>query len=100
MMEREELVFTRAPHDTNGNPRYVVHFLNLNTQKELDETPNDLNRIRTLYALAVSRANAIGGRKYNVKRYGGGIVFQSYSIDETAAHISRLTGRNFKAIGG
>ena len=30
----------------------------------------------------------------------GGIVFQSYSVDETAAHISRVTGRQFVAVEG
>lgn len=97
-MNNETLTFTRAPSDQCGNPRYVVHFLNLNTQQELDETPNEIGRLSALYALAVKRANTIGGRKYHNKRYGGGIVFQSYSIDETAKHISRVTGRQFIAV--
>ena len=33
----ETLTFTRCRNlDVNGNPRYVVHFLNLNTRAERD----------------------------------------------------------------
>ena len=88
----ETLTFTRAPSDTNGNPRYVVHFLNMLTREECDA-----DSLTNRYAIACKRANSIGGRKYSNRRYGGGIVFQSYSIDETAKHISRVTGRTFKA---
>lgn len=92
----EPLTFTRVPSDANGNPRYVVHFLALNTREELDRDP--WIPVSDKYALACKRANSIGGRRYHTKRYGGGIVFQSYSIDETAAHISRVTGRQFVAV--
>ena len=92
----ETLTFTRVPSDACGNPRYAVHFLNLNTREELDRDP--WIPISDKYNLATKRANTIGGRRYHCKRYGGGIVFQSYSIDETAAHISRVTGRQFVAV--
>jgi len=95
MSTPETLTFTRVPSDANGNPRYAVHFLNLNTREELDRDP--WIPISDKYNLATKRANTIGGRRYHCKRYGGGIVFQSYSIDETAAHISRVTGRQFIA---
>lgn len=96
MSTPETLTFTRVPSDACGNPRYAVHFLNLNTREELDRDP--WIPISDKYALATKRANTIGGRRYHCKRYGGGIVFQSYSIDETAAHISRVTGRQFVAV--
>ena len=98
MSAPEPLMFTRAPSDVCGNPRYVVHFLKLNTREELDRTGPDWIDTDTKYRLACKRANSIGGRRYHTKRYGGGIVFQSYSIDETAAHISRVTGRQFVAV--
>ena len=94
MAESEELRFTRIDNDTWGNPRYVVHFFELLTPHEQGWT----GMIDSKYATACKRANTIGGRKYHTKRFGGGIVFQSYSIDETAKHISRVTGRNFTAI--
>ena len=96
MSTPETLTFTRVPSDANGNPRYVVHVLALNTREELDRDP--WIPVSDKYALACKRANSIGGRRYHTKRYGGGIVFQSYSIDETAAHISRVTGRQFVAV--
>lgn len=34
--------------------------------------------------------NKIGGRKYHVKSFGGGIVFQSYNLAETEEHIMRM----------
>lgn len=100
MSAPEPLTFTRAPSDACGNPRYVVHFLALNTREELDRAGADWIPIDVKYRLACKRANIIGGRRYHTKRYGGGIVFQSYSIDETAAHISRVTGRQFVAVEG
>ena len=75
--------FTRINNDVNGNPRYVCHFLNIpNLDKSLD--------ISSQYAQAVKKANAIGGRKYHTKKYGGGIVFQSYNIQDTEAAILSL----------
>lgn len=95
-VQPETLTFTRVTSDACGNPRYVVHFLALNTREELDRDP--WIPVPDKYALACKRANSIGGRRYHTKRYGGGIVFQSYSIDETAARISRVTGRQFVAV--
>lgn len=82
--------FTRIDNDTNGNPRYVCHFLNLVTEKDRETTAQDLYQLRSLYAAAVKRANKAGGRKYHTKSYGGGIVFQSYSIRELCDHLNQL----------
>lgn len=94
----ETLEFTKIAHDSNGNPRYVCHFLNLNTQEELDRKGDDWINVSDKYAFALGRANSIGGRKFSNKQYGGGIVFQSYSLDDTAAACSRVTGRLFRAV--
>lgn len=92
--EPESLRFDRTKH-YNGGPRYVVHFLNLLTRAEVDSRLPEV--VGTKHRIACNRAHRIGGRQYRGKEYGGGIVFDSYSIDETAAHISRVTGRNFYA---
>lgn len=56
---------TRVNNDVNGNPRYVFHFLALADH----------------YGEAVAVAKKlIGGKKYHNKNYGGGIVFQSYNV--------------------
>ena len=85
--------WTRIKNDINGNPRYVCHFLNLLTDEELGRTGDEWIPVSQKYAIAVIRANRIGGRKYHCKAYGGGIVFQSYSLDELEDAISKLTGR-------
>ena len=84
------ITFTRINHDSNGNPRFVVHFLSLDVHGH--HTGLDLP---TRYNLACKLANTIGGRKYHTKGYGGGIVFQSYSLDELVAAINRITNKNF-----
>ena len=72
--ETQGIQFTRIDNDINGNPRYVCHFLNIASD----------------YDTAVKLANKIGGKRYHTKRYGGGIVFQSYNIADTAKRIKEL----------
>ena len=64
---------TKASRDSNGNPRYVVHFCAIHSD----------------YTTAVSIVKkAVGtARKHNTKAYGGGIVFSSYDIDASIAKI-------------
>lgn len=87
----KEIDFTRINNDTNGNPRYVCHFFNLiNKGDEIkaNANPRDPFSIDTQYNLALIKANKIGGRKFHNKQYGGGIVFQSYNIQDTAEAIN------------
>lgn len=77
---KNTIEFTRIDNDTNGNPRYVCHFLNLLKEGESG------------YNTAITRAHKIGGRKYHTKKYGGGIVFQSYNIHATEKTILELMG--------
>lgn len=94
-MNNETITFTRISNDTNGNPRWVVHFLKLLTREEVESSDDVLSK----YATACSRARSIGGRKYTARSYGGGIVFQSYSLRQLADNISRVTGRAFIVSG-
>ena len=72
-MTKENL--TKVTNDVNGNPRYVVHFT---------EIDND-------YDTAIKKANKIGGRKYHTKSYGGGIVFGSiYNVEKLVEKINLL----------
>lgn len=77
--------FTRINNDANGNPRYVIHFLQLLTDAEKNTVP-----FNKQYDLAVKRANKVGGKKYHTKQYGGGIVFQSYNTQNKADQINDL----------
>lgn len=81
----EDIKFTRINNDVNGNPRYVVHFLNL-----LNNDENQFLPFTKKYDYAIKKAKLIGGKKYDNKHYGGGIVFQSYNTDATAKKIIDL----------
>lgn len=85
-----KLSFTRIKNDINGNPRYVIHFLDMDVHGR-DSGISLMDR----YALACKLANTIGGRRYHNKSYGGGIVFQSYSLEETMNAINRVTRNQF-----
>ena len=73
--------FTRVNNDFCGNPRYVTHFFSL--LKEDEQTLSNYN-------LAVKRANKLGGKKYRGSDFGGGIVFQSYNLDELRKRIIEI----------
>ena len=81
--------FTRINNDTNGNPRYVCHFLNFINSKE------DLH-YSSKYEIALKRSRQFGGKKFHNKQYGGGIVFQSYNIERLGVEIEQFVN-NIKA---
>ena len=66
-VQEKEITTFRIPNDANGNPRYVVHFMDLNIKLA------DYDNINKLY----------GFNKYRAKWFGGGVVFQSYNIEDT-----------------
>ena len=82
--------FTRVKNDSNGNPRYVCHFLSLNTPDELNAVP--WIDVSQKYNLALARARKLGGRKFHNKQYGGGIVFRCvFNLRELCEQINELT---------
>lgn len=86
-VSKNGITFYRVKSDMYGNPRYVVHFLSLLTEEEKADPQS-----YRLFSLALYRAHKIGGAKYRGRDFGGGIVFQSYSIDNTADAIERVKG--------
>ena len=60
----------RIENDQNGNPRYVIHYLNVPTKEGT-------------FDAALNKARKIGGKKYRAKWFGGGIVFQSYNLRDS-----------------
>lgn len=83
--------FTRINNDINGNPRYVIHFYDLlNTDERLNIPFNKR------YEYAIKKAKLIGGKKYHNKSYGGGIVFQSYNIEDTWKKIQELKNKQVR----
>jgi len=74
-------MFTRINNDINGNPRFVVHYL------QLADT----------YERAIYLGRKLGGRKFHNKQYGGGIAFQSYNTDQLAQKIVEIRQNEFLA---
>ena len=74
-------MFTRIKNDTNGNPRFVVHYL----------------QVAETYERALYLARKIGGRKFHNKQYGGGIAFQSYNIDWLENKIRQIRSEEHEA---
>lgn len=68
--------FTRVRNNINGNPRYVCHFMAIPTV-----APGRFH-IADKYQEALNKAKKFGGRKFHNKQFGGGIVFQSYNLNE------------------
>jgi hypothetical protein len=78
----ENIRLTRVNNDVNGNPRYVLHFLEILNKEEEAFLP-----FSKKYDYALKKAKIIGGRKFNNLQYGGGIVFQSYNTDNLKENI-------------
>ena len=74
-------MFTRINNDTNGNPRYVVHYL----------------QMADTYERALYLSRQLGGRKFHNKQYGGGIAFQSYNTDKLAESIAQIREAEYLA---
>jgi hypothetical protein len=90
-----EDMFNRVNNDINGNPRYAIHFLNF--------IPSDYDRktgIIGLYdfVLSLNKKLSLGGRKYHNKSYGGGLVFQSYSLTHTIKYLEEKLNAYFSSI--
>ena len=66
-VKNERIKVFRIKNDVNGNPRYVVHFSDLGIKLD------DYDNINKLY----------GFKKYRAAWFGGGVVFQSYNIQDT-----------------
>jgi hypothetical protein len=84
-MNHYPIRFTRINNDVNGNPRYAIHFLDLINSEE-----NQFLPFTKKYEYALKKAKKIGGKKYDNKQYGGGIVFQSYNITDLEKKILSL----------
>ncbi len=81
----DSIDFTRVNNDVNGNPRYVIHFLDVLNAEERLTIP-----FTKKYEYAIKKAKVLGGKKYTNKSYGGGIVFQSYNIQNTEKKLIEL----------
>ena len=70
--------YWRINHDVYGNPRYIVHYASISSERDGEGAPNARARV---FARFLAARNRVGGRRYRGKLFGGGIVFQSYLGD-------------------
>ena len=77
LSNNESLTVTRVADDIYGNPRYVIHYLD----------------IADTYSEALRISRKIGGKMYTAKWYGGGIVFQSYVLTDDLEYLMECAGK-------
>ena len=75
-------------NDMYCNPRVVVHFSCLLTEKENNELSID-----AAYNLAHKRALRLGGKIYRGKEFGGGFVFQCYYERQLVESINNMLSK-------
>lgn len=90
MTETKTIELKRVNNGSNGNPRYVVHFLELLDNVDNEYLNGAYSRINQGYELALRKAKFIGGSKYRGKDFGGGIVIQSYNTPDLIKDIERF----------
>lgn len=73
----EEIPYHKIYNDVNGNPRRVVHFLDLGVQ------PEDYGKIPGL-------------TKYRANWFGGGYVMQTYNIQEDLKYALNKVNEFYK----
>ena len=68
LKDGKPVVVQQVNNDACGNPRYVIHYLN----------------IASNYSDALDIAKQkVRGKKYAAKWYGGGVVFSTYNLEHT-----------------
>ena len=67
--------YWRVDNDVYGNPRYVVHYLDISTDADSGNATDYASRQAAQFSAA---RNRVGGKRYRAKWFGGGIVFQGY----------------------
>ena len=69
--------FYRVNSDSDGNPRYVIHWTAFASYAEGYET-------------ALKRAKKLFFKVYKARAFGGGFVISSYNLESTASEIIHL----------
>jgi hypothetical protein len=88
----ENTTVTRVNNDSNGNPRYVIHWLALLQCEAMQQwSDNDVGGLS--YNLAQAIAKNAGFKKYHNKSYGGGLVVQSYNVQDSLDHLQSACER-------
>jgi len=73
----EKIAYYKIDNDINGNPRYVVHFLELGIKLA------DYGKISGL-------------KRYTAKWFGGGYVFQSHNLEQDLQFMLNTVNKYYK----
>ena len=73
--------FTSINNNSYGNPRHVIHFLNI---------PTNETDISKMYNEALYKCKPLGGKKFHNKQYGGGIAFSTYDLNALIINLNNL----------
>jgi len=86
-----EIDVTRIKNDVNGNPRYVIHFLAVYQHKLAKAYKETFitKAFDTGYDFACLLGNRAGFKRFHNKQYGGGLVFQSYNVQQDLNNLER-----------
>ena len=76
-----------AGYDTNGNRRYVIHYLPIYNAIKSRTGMNHGALSDTPYIVAVDAMRSIGGKRYHNRKYGGGISFAGANLATLGAEI-------------
>ena len=71
------ITVNQVTNDIYGNPRYIIHFL----------------AIADTYSEALKIIRKIGGKMYTAKWYGGGLVFSTYTLEDTLEYLMECAGK-------
>lgn len=71
----DEFTLHQTTNTFDGNPRYIIHFLDL----------------ADTYEEALAKAKPFGGKRYRAKHYGGGIVFSTYNLERDLSCMMGIT---------
>lgn len=80
-----EFTVERIKNDGNGNPRWVVHWMDLE-----NDPPDRTLTLFERYEEVLRRAKVFGGKRYHTKSYAGGVVFQAYGKADVCDTILRI----------
>jgi hypothetical protein len=101
LSDGREIDYTRINNCSNGNPRYVIHFLELITDKQIEAIKEEYNRYKAInstniyyswvidseFDQSLENSRLIGGKKYRAKWFGGGIVISSYNLQSDLEYL-------------
>lgn len=96
----EPIEVVRIKNDTNGNPRYVIHFLAVfrHGGAKASKDQHCTRPFDTGYDYAVLLVREAGFKRFHNKQFGGGLVFQSYNVQADLDNLENCLNKRFTTV--